>query len=83
MFSLTETFGGKVKLMSSHFEFRHTKTLCENYLKLYSAKNQIQHPRQDEFHFRTDIEAMITVSSFLLKQEKGGKTKDSLRAVKE
>ena len=56
--------------MSFHFEFRHTKTICENYLKLSSAQIQIRHSRQDEFHFRTDVEAMIIVSSFLLKQEK-------------
>ena len=46
MFSLTEIFGGKVKLLSSHFEFRRIKTICENYLKL--SRSQTEHRIQGQ-----------------------------------
>ena len=46
MFSLTEIFGGKVKLMSSHFEFRRITTICENYVKL--SRSQTEHRIQGQ-----------------------------------
>ena len=44
--SSTEVFGVKVKLMSSHFEFRRITTICENYLKL--SRSQTEHRIQGQ-----------------------------------
>ena len=71
MLSLTEIFGGKVKLMSSHFEFRRITTICENYLKL--SKSQTEHRLQGHTLKQRSL-SLVSCSN----RKKEGQTEDWL-----